>query len=416
MAESTSTKRSETRGQRLASAASPPGEVHSPFASEQGKAAALSPRQAATINAYSLITPRFWHGMRLATWRRLLAENRFAVSPWRWPMAAAITSVTCGNSLAAALQSLTHGRRAARTELEHPPLFILGHWRSGTTLLHELLVLDDRHTFPTTYQCFAPHHFLLTEWFVSRWMKFLLPKKRPMDDMQAGWDRPQEDEFALGNLGVPSHYWTMAFPNHPPQNLEYLDLQAISPTELARWKAALVWFLRRVALKDPRRIVLKSPTHTARLAILSELFPEAQFIHIVRDPRSLFPSTVRLWQSLNEVQGLQIPHHQGVEEYVLACFERMYGAFFAQRDSLPPSRLVEIRYEDLVADPLGQLQRAYDSLQLGRFDRVRPKLEEYFAARSDYRRNRNEIAPQVEALLRQRWARYFEEYGYGESG
>ena len=45
---------------------------------------------------------------------------------------------------------------------------IIGHWRSGTTMLHELLILDPRHTFPNTYQCFEPLHFLWTEWFVPR--------------------------------------------------------------------------------------------------------------------------------------------------------------------------------------------------------------------------------------------------------
>ena len=44
---------------------------------------------------------------------------------------------------------------------------MIGHWRSGTTLLHELLVLDPRHTFPDTYACFAPNHFLVSGW----WMK-----------------------------------------------------------------------------------------------------------------------------------------------------------------------------------------------------------------------------------------------------
>src|SRR5271170_6583798 len=44
-----------------------------------------------------------------------------------------------------------------------PPLFLVGHWRSGTTLLHELLALDECFAVPSTYACFNPHHFLLAQ-------------------------------------------------------------------------------------------------------------------------------------------------------------------------------------------------------------------------------------------------------------
>ena len=60
------------------------------------------------------------------------------------------------------LQTLFWGRRIARTQLQGDPIFVIGHWRSGTTLLHELLVLDERHTYSNTYDCFCPNHFLLT--------------------------------------------------------------------------------------------------------------------------------------------------------------------------------------------------------------------------------------------------------------
>ena len=119
---------------------------------------------------------------------------------------------------------------------------------------------------------------------------------RPMDDMRAGWDRPQEDEFALCNLGVPSPYLAWAFPNHGPVSDEYLDLRSLPAAEREAWKRAWRMFVQRVALVRSGRIVLKSPTHTARVRTILEVFPDARFVHIVRDPLVLFPSTVRLWK------------------------------------------------------------------------------------------------------------------------
>ena len=132
----------------------------------------------AKLHPYPLWSPRFWHGMRFGDWMRLLGENRFRVHPLRWAMVFLISMITPFNTIMSRVQSLWYGRRIAATAVQ-PPLFIIGHWRSGTTYLHELLVLDERFTYPTTYQCFAPLHFLLTEWFLARFFGLLLPEAPP---------------------------------------------------------------------------------------------------------------------------------------------------------------------------------------------------------------------------------------------
>ena len=162
---------------------------------------------------------------------------------------------------------------------------MIGHWRSGTTLLHELLVLDSRHTYADTYDCFAPNHFLVSSWLIRPTLGLLMPARRPVDNMAAGWDHPQEDEFALCNMGVPSPYLTAAFPNCPSQYPEYLDLRDVPPAAVQRWKDSLRWFLTCLTVRRPKRIVLKSPAHTCRIKVLLEMFPNAKFVHIV--PRSI---------------------------------------------------------------------------------------------------------------------------------
>ncbi len=118
-----------------------------------------------------------------------------------WYIAAIVTCVSFGHTLLRILQGAIHGRAIRATKLTAPPIFIIGHWRTGTTLLHELLVQDERFAYPTTYACMDPCDFLLTEWLFSRLFWFLVPSRRPMDNMKAGFDRPQEDEFALCFLG-----------------------------------------------------------------------------------------------------------------------------------------------------------------------------------------------------------------------
>lgn len=343
---------------------------------------------------------------------KLLAANRFRVHPARWVMVLLISLVTPFNTVMSRVQRLVYGRRIDALEPVQPPLFIIGHWRSGTTFLHELLAHDERLTSPTTYQCFAPLHFLLTEWVITRCFGWLLPKRRPMDNMQAGWQRPQEDEFALLTMGLPTPYRRMAFPNHPPVDMEYLNMEGVPERQLHDWCNALSGFVRTITLRDPRRIVLKSPTHTGRLRVLSRLFPGAKFIHITRDPMALFPSTRRLWQSLDAVQGCQLNRDEGLDEYVYDSLDRMYRGFEEQRKELDSSHIIDIRYEDLARDPVGVLQRIYEQLSLGEFSHVHEKLKVYVESLKDYRTNVHQLEPELREEIVTRWRTYFEHFGY----
>jgi hypothetical protein len=356
--------------------------------------------------------PRFWEGCHILAWMRLLVRNRFAVS-WRFLyIAVIITFVSLIHTLLRIVQQAWYGPRVRRTVIEGAPIFIIGHWRTGTTFLHELLIQDERHNYPTTYECLDPNHFLLTENFFRRWLRFLVPAQRPMDNMAAGWDRPQEDEFALCMLGQPSPYLTIAFPNRPPQFPEYLDLESVSARALARWKAAFLQFLRQLTFKNPKRLVLKSPPHTCRIKVLLEMFPDARFIHIVRNPYIVFPSTMNLWKSLYRKHGLQRPTFAGLEEYVFSTFLHMYSRLDDTKALIPDAHYHELRYEDLIRDPVGQMRLLYDRLGLGGFEQYLPRLGAYLKTVSGYETNRYDLTPEMKAKISQRWGEVICRYGY----
>lgn len=357
-------------------------------------------------------SPHIWQGIEFFSWLRLLWRNRFAVHPRHWHVAAIVTPVSVGHTVCKLYQDALYASRVRETKIEQSPIFILGHWRSGTTLLHEWLNLDERHTFPNTYQCLEPNHFLVTEQFVKRYLGFLMPERRPMDNMAAGWDRPQEDEFALCMMGQPSPYLKIAFPNRPEPFPGSLTLDGLSPRRLADWKANLFRFLQTLTYKDPRRLVLKSPPHTARIRHLLDLFPDAKFVHIMRDPYDVFPSTVNLWKSLWTKHGFQVPNLEGIDEYVYRSFETMYAAFERDKDSIPEGQFHEVRYEDLIADPFSQMRQLYDRLELDEFDEVEPQLKAYLERTKDYTPNRFEVTPEQTQEITRRWGDVIRRYGY----
>jgi hypothetical protein len=356
--------------------------------------------------------PRMWLGSNFQAMSRLLIRNRFAVGPRYWYIAVIDLVVSMYHTLMAQRQAALLGEKLARVRVELDPIFIVGHWRSGTTFLHELLIRDQQFGYPTTFQCFEPNHFLLSEASYKRLFWFLAPSQRPMDRMPVGWDRPQEDEFALCLLGMPSYYARIAFPQRPDPYPGALDLESLSPRQRRLWQRTFYEFLRQVTYRCQRRLVLKSPPHSCRIPLLLQMFPRARFIHILRDPYVIYPSTMHLWQSLARKHCLQAPRFRNLSEDVLGTFLHLHRKLAEGKRLLAPEQYAEVRYEELVADPLGQLQRLYRQLNLGDFEQARPAFQQYLNEMAGYETNRYQLTAAEVELITQRWGEEIVRQGY----
>ena len=311
------------------------------------------------------------------------------------------------------IQTLQYGRRIRKVTVPDDPIFIIGHWRSGTTMLHELMALDGNNRCPTTYESLAPNCFLVTEKFVRRWLRFMIPRKRPFDNMRMSFDRPQEDEIALCNLGLPSPFLTVAFPNRPTQDPRYIELEQLDPGERRRWENTLRQFYRSILFRRPGRLVIKSPQDTFRLKTLVEVFPRARFIHIVRDPYVVFPSTVHFWKTMYTSYGLQrCPSLEVIEQQVFDTFKDMHQKLEETRSLVDPQRFVDLRYEELVRDPVASVARVYDELGLDDFENVRPAIERYASRSQHYKTNKYDLSHATREKIAGQWHMAFERYGY----
>jgi hypothetical protein len=359
----------------------------------------------------------FWHGMGVVTWAKLLVRGRFDVTLNCLPNVFTVTIWAPLNSLLYILSELIYGSRANRHKIDPAPLFVLGHWRSGTTFLHDLLACDPEHGYPTTYQCFFPNHFLLTGGAVRKWFNIFLPKHRPMDKVPVGVDRPNEDEFAFANLGMGTHYVTLAWPRHGPRDMDYLDLVNLSEEEKTKWERGFKWFVQRLSYKQKKRLVMKSPAHTARIPILLKLFPGARFVYISRNPLAIYPSTVKLWKVLDSVQGLHNPAGDDpwMEDFVFDVFETLFKRYDEDCSMIPDGHLVEIAFEDLAKDPKKVMKNIYEQLDLGEFSRAEPGIDEYLGVQRDYKPNVFNLPEDLRSKIVQRWAGYINRFGYKDA-
>lgn len=353
-----------------------------------------------------------WHGSSFGNWIKLLASR----PPLHWSRLHKIVSVTALsliNSCSNFCEWLIFGRKIARQTIDHPPIFILGHWRSGTTLLHNLMTLDPQFTFPNLYEVLFPANFLLTERLVTGTTSWMIPKTRPMDNVEAGYHMPQEDEVAILLLSGMSPYLMLAHPNNPSKYQQYFELTDLPPAKLKRWKELFLYFLKKLTIKKNKPVVFKSPTHTYRIPVFLEMFPNAKFIYIYRDPYAVYNSSMHLRRTLFAENGLaRIVMDEKMQDDAMNVYMHCIETYERTRGLIPEGNLCEVRFEDLEVDPMGQMHRVYQTLNLSGWENLEAAIQKQLPQLTRYKKNSFKMDEDLMRKVYSRWKPSFERYGY----
>jgi hypothetical protein len=357
--------------------------------------------------------PGVLRGVTFGDWLRLLWANGFQVPPRYWPRAAATTLHALGNSPLRWLEALVYGRRVAAQEVP-PPLIVLGHWRSGTTYLYRLLAVDPRFAHLTAAQAARPHHFLLADRLWPKARKVSGPAAtRPIDNVAWHPQVPMEEEFALCRATLLSPLLGQVFPRRAAHYDRFLTFRDVPAREVERWKRAFLTLARKLTWTHRRPLVFKSPPNTCRLRLLLELFPDARFVHVHRNPYAVYQSLAKARSVTAAAFAFQRPDPGALHGRIVRQYRELHEAFFAERGLVPAGRLCEVAFEDLEKDPLGQVRRVYRELGLPDFEAARPALEAHVASLGGYRKNEHApLAPEVRADIAREWRRCFEEWNY----
>jgi hypothetical protein len=349
---------------------------------------------------------RQYLNLRGQAWRQLRRNWKLPPTPmllWQTLVPGSLFSTL------AALQRATASQQLTQANFKDS-LVILGYWRSGTTLLHELLCLDPRYSFPTTHACMNPHNFLLTEAAILA--RDSPGAQRPMDEMEVRPGSPQEDEFALLSLGARSPYEALLAPRCLSEALKLADPRDLPRADEARWRSIFLSFLSGVSIRGGGRpMILKSPTHGFRVATLRQLLPDARFVLIVRDPWTSFESVIRMWRKMFEMYAVApAASDDEIREAVIADRPRFEAKLAAGAAGLPGNRFTTITYESLVANPAGVIEQLYKSLDLGDFDPVREVITAETERRRAYRAKSNPPSGIWRERISSEWAAILTHY------
>lgn len=315
-----------------------------------------------------------------------VALLRFARAQRHWPRR---RRTLLQLALLLPLQTVIHGCFFTLDYLFYPrlwrqrvtaPVFIVGHARSGTTLMHRLMAGDgERFSFFRYWETFFP---ALTE-------RALLRAAARVDARLLGgrlrraleaWDEKtfgpwrhiheqglwlaEEDLFVLRAACIPQQ-WTLVMPVSHELNIFYPE--RLPARRRRRWLRHYRECVKRhlLAAGGQRTHLSKNPVMSGWVDALLEVFPDARFVVMVRDPAECIPSTLKLLEGSWRAHGWQPedwkPAQAALLEISLDSY-RLPAAALARRPAVPQCF---VDYRELVAAPRATLDAVYRALQLG---------------------------------------------------
>ncbi len=352
-------------------------------------------------------------GILFRDWIRLLKKHRFRIHPKNWIKSLFITCYSIVNSKLVKKELQQFDAAVRNTKIEKEPVCIIGHWRSGTTFLHNLMSRDKQFAFINAFEGRNVHTFLSRQKLFEKRLQMYAAQKRVMDNIHVHLDDPVEEEFALAVMTMQSPLIGWLFPQSRDFYDRYVTFDNIPPEEFQNWKENYIYLSKKLTYKYNKQLLYKSPLNTARIRHLLEIFPNAKFIHIHRNPYDVFRSSLKLFNTAVRNSHLTNTNDQQFDDYIISHYKTIYNSFFNDLALIKNGNYSEIAFEDLEKDAASVIEKIYGTLGLENFDAMKPHLLKYLESQSRYQKNTyKQIDENIKQKINTNWERNFRAWGY----
>ncbi len=321
---------------------------------------------------------------------KLLWNNRMDLSYKELPKISFVAFMSFILTPFVLIENLLHAGKIRKTEIKEPPVFIVGHWRSGTTYLTNILAHDKNLSYFTADKTYTHSTFLTLGSLFRKIYPKVLPKKRPMDNLAMGIDEPAEEVFALANMTRYAIVHMLSFPKRARFYARSAFYDDLNDRQKKRVKSSYSKIIKKLTYYTGKRLIVKSPDNTCRINMLLDLYPDAKFIHIYRNPYKVFSSTMVMYDSLFPIfsfEDLDSIEKGESETVILDIYEKLYKHYLIDKENIPEGNLIEIKYEDFIQNPKEYIKTIYKDLKLDGYSEVEKDLHNYIDSQKGYKTN-----------------------------
>lgn len=355
-------------------------------------------------------------GCRFDNWMRLIHEN--PITPENKNQVRFMTFFSFVLGIPAFLEWLIFAIPIKRTKIKKDPVYIVGHWRTGTTMLQNILTRDPQFAWFDPIRTVVFNNCILLKKPIGYCMKKLklLQGARPMDNLEYTMDLPMEEVFAQATISTQAIAHMLVFPDEG-RGTKYIETAFIDEQpekKQKEWHKAYDYILKKVTyLNKGKQLLLKSPENTCRIGMLKKCYPGSKFINIYRDPYVTIMSTANMFKKEMALFCLNAaPSDEFIEDTIIDLFERIYRKTFNELYAMPESDYIDICYEDFCKEPKKYLEQIYAHLGLEGYQEALPYFEKYLDSQKDYKKNKFNLNPVLRDKINDRLGFYFEHYGY----
>lgn len=306
--------------------------------------------------------------------------------------------------------------RFKKKEMEEPPIFIIGHWRSGTTHLHNLICQDPQMGFSTTYQVVFPDTFynVLGTFIFKNFTRLLIPGRRKGDSVILDTEYPQEEEFAIGDKTPLSFYYWWMFPR---RIMKYYDekirYHGIASSQIESWKEDYLLLMKKALHKSGKKVFIsKNPPNTGRVKQLLQMFPNARFIHIHRNPVDVILSTRNFYDKMLPHLQLQKVNREKLNDDILSMYSMLMGDYLEQKELVPKEQLMEVSFDEMENKPKELLKEIYQQLGFKGYENAQAHFDAYIEKSKHYKKNKHSIDKSLLDAIQKECAFSMELYNY----
>ena len=351
-------------------------------------------------------------GTKLPQLIRLLQRNSISYHPKYLLRILFLLQSAFWSSLFGYIESKRFRKRIEASDIPQFPIFIIGHWRTGSTLLHQIMNLDPAMLTPTLFQVAEPDCFLTSYKYYKPIMKLLLRKNRPMDQVKLGMDEPQEDEYAIYRLTNHSPLERLVFPISSRYFLRDYPSFVPDGPEKKRWETQILNFFRKLNFEKNKTIVSKNPFNSLRIKELKSLFPDARFIHIYRHPYEVVPSTMHLWNIVQNQNCLNSKGASPTVDDIIDYLDHFWNVIQQDLSSISIENTYMMKFEDLENEPEKMIRDLYSYFRIPFSDIFKIKLESFLKEIEGYQKNQYQLTHEEKEQISKRLRPHMEYFKY----
>jgi len=365
-----------------------------------------------TIKEYYMESAYFVTGISTSKLLKLVGRNGISFQPKYMKRFGFLFYSSLWTSVMTVLERLQYAKTIKEKSYTDDPVIIVGHWRSGSTYLHQLLNMCPHLVAPNLFQIGTPDSFLSSRKILEPFIRLYMRPKRTVDNVAISIDEPQEDEFALFRMTTFSPIERLIFPSSSDYFLKDDDT-FLPPKDMEKqWQDSLYTFCKKLYIESGKRIVLKNPFHSMRIPHLRKLFPKAKFIHIYRNPLSVIPSTVRMWTIVGQQNALRDNFTPPSLGQVVDVYGKIMSKMRKDLDALPKEDSCEIRFECMEKNPVKSVKNICQFLDIPFTKDYGKNLHAFLESTKNYRKNKYSISKHEASIIKERLKDHMRYYKY----